>query len=171
MIFHHIILKIANVGYKFAQCEFQRYCICSRAKVKALGKRQISQKFVFFRAKLMISFESRVLKVPTIAASDISDMLVSSASDTTLSTPLTKSIEPHGFSSAEKPKCVKWSIEGYRATAVQPCFRTKYNKTAPRCPSIRFWVVQYRSYRDHSHRRVMVDRNSQMSRSKRFVNC
>ena len=56
------------------------------------------------------------------------------------------------FTDAQKAQCVIWTSEGYRPTAIQRLFRTKYECNAPSRKSILKWVEDYRSRGSHSHR-------------------
>lgn len=59
---------------------------------------------------------------------------------------------PHGFSSTEKAQCVLWVAEGYRGTAVQRKFRTKYNREPPSRAAIAMWRADYENRGTHAHR-------------------
>jgi hypothetical protein len=56
------------------------------------------------------------------------------------------------FSNSEKAQCVIWYAEGYRETAIQRKFRTKYRKTPPSRGAIRLWRQDYQQRGTHAHR-------------------
>ena len=62
------------------------------------------------------------------------------------------SMPTSGFSDKEKAQCVLWYAEGYRETAIQRKFRTKYRKSPPSRGAIRQWRFDYHNRGTHAHR-------------------